>query len=316
MGNTAFQYTSAKEANQLADRIIGWNGLCLGILGALARLREVLIKEPLFRKDRSKTQSQKKNGKLISLNSASRATSMALRGTSVVAYTPASAYSSLLRTTITVTPVFGAALSLGIMACDAQNVYATIRKLQKPSDMALALVQIQKSFSTCIPTSVEADVLLILQVIRELEWLERQAAMLTKSSSMSVASGDSMSPNTSIHRNPPMYLETNNVPRSCMDITSPLMTPSTSASDLLAVDHGSSLLESADLASSSSSIQSMTNSTPVVARDGSFSEERKETSADLDDVKIRLIIEEAPSPTKQMVLDLDESRYREIESID
>ena len=35
------------EANQLADRIVGWHGLCLGILEALEQLRNTLLQQVL-----------------------------------------------------------------------------------------------------------------------------------------------------------------------------------------------------------------------------------------------------------------------------
>jgi hypothetical protein len=36
---------SQKESNQLADRILGWHGLCLGILDALEQLRQTLLQQ-------------------------------------------------------------------------------------------------------------------------------------------------------------------------------------------------------------------------------------------------------------------------------
>jgi hypothetical protein len=36
-----------KEAHQVADRILGWHGLCLGILEALEQVRQVLLQELL-----------------------------------------------------------------------------------------------------------------------------------------------------------------------------------------------------------------------------------------------------------------------------
>eukprot|EP00534_Pseudo-nitzschia_fraudulenta_P007829 CAMPEP_0201147704 /NCGR_PEP_ID=MMETSP0851-20130426/9237_1 /ASSEMBLY_ACC=CAM_ASM_000631 /TAXON_ID=183588 /ORGANISM="Pseudo-nitzschia fraudulenta, Strain WWA7" /LENGTH=585 /DNA_ID=CAMNT_0047423631 /DNA_START=5 /DNA_END=1762 /DNA_ORIENTATION=- len=46
-GYNALLNMSLKEANQLADRIIGWHGLCLGILDALDQLRQTLLQQVL-----------------------------------------------------------------------------------------------------------------------------------------------------------------------------------------------------------------------------------------------------------------------------
>ena len=46
-GYNALLNMSLKDANQLADRILGWHGLCLGILDALEQLRQTLVQEIL-----------------------------------------------------------------------------------------------------------------------------------------------------------------------------------------------------------------------------------------------------------------------------
>ena len=46
-GYNALFNMSLKEANQLADRILGWHGLCLGILDALEQLRQTLLQQVL-----------------------------------------------------------------------------------------------------------------------------------------------------------------------------------------------------------------------------------------------------------------------------
>jgi hypothetical protein len=290
VGNSAITQSSAKEASQVADRIIGWHRLCLGILAALARLREVLIKEPLLRKDYLKMVCKAgKPGWNKSVNGASRATSLGLRATSVVASTPATTYSSLLQTSLAVTPVVGAALSLGIMACDAHNIQATIRNLQKPSDMALALMQIQKTFTVLIPTSVEDEALLLLQVVRELSWLQKSVNQLDETKLVSDSSGHSASPRTSLHDG--IYLD------SILDAT-------TSGMDALSLDglhsshandsgftSGLSIPESQKVPtagptrpvfSSNGDISSSSSESSFVTPNGSFDdEEKKDTIEDM-----------------------------------
>jgi len=46
-GYNALFNMSLKEANQLADRILGWHGLCLGILEALEQVRQTLLQQIL-----------------------------------------------------------------------------------------------------------------------------------------------------------------------------------------------------------------------------------------------------------------------------
>jgi len=46
-GYNALFNLSLKEANQLADRIVGWHGLCVGILDALEQLRQTLLQQVL-----------------------------------------------------------------------------------------------------------------------------------------------------------------------------------------------------------------------------------------------------------------------------
>jgi hypothetical protein len=176
-GNTAFTYTSAKEANQLAERIVGWNGLCLSILAAFEHLRKELIHQGGMIKAQKLKQMEPKKRSGSILNGISRGTSMGLRATSVVgaAGSYSSQYTALMQTSLQMTPFVGAALSLGIMACDAHSIHATIQSLRKQNDVALCLHNIQTTFPLLVPTSVESEALLLLEVIRDL-WLLQKVA--------------------------------------------------------------------------------------------------------------------------------------------
>ena len=63
-GYNALFNMSLKEANQLADRIVGWHGLCIGILDALEQLRQTLLQQVLAitNKERDDAVADKNNG--------------------------------------------------------------------------------------------------------------------------------------------------------------------------------------------------------------------------------------------------------------
>jgi hypothetical protein len=84
-----------------------------------------------------------------------------------------SSSSRFLQTSLQMTPFLGAALSLGVMACDVHSIHATIKSLKEPSDVVLALKRIEKTFPL-VPTSVETEALLLLDAIRELRLLQKQ----------------------------------------------------------------------------------------------------------------------------------------------
>jgi len=77
-GYNALFNMSLKEANQLADRVVGWYGLCVGILDALEQLRQTLLKQVLAitnkdsdddnfasRKNRDETETKETSAKRI-----------------------------------------------------------------------------------------------------------------------------------------------------------------------------------------------------------------------------------------------------------
>ena len=81
-------------------------------------------------------------------------------------------YSQMISTSIQTVPVVGAAFSVGCMAMDASNVASTLKKLQKPTAKAVALHEVEKSFSSQIPATIQYEVEALLGAINDLK--ERQ----------------------------------------------------------------------------------------------------------------------------------------------
>ena len=69
-GYNALFNMSLKEANQLADRIVGWHGLCIGILDALEQLRQTLLQQVLAitNKHRDDTEADKTTSDNVETN--------------------------------------------------------------------------------------------------------------------------------------------------------------------------------------------------------------------------------------------------------
>jgi hypothetical protein len=81
-------------------------------------------------------------------------------------------YSQIISASIQTVPVVGAAFSVGCMALDASNIATTLQKLQKPLAKAVALHDLEVSFSTHIPATIQFEVEALLRAINDLR--ERQ----------------------------------------------------------------------------------------------------------------------------------------------
>lgn len=77
-------------------------------------------------------------------------------------------YSQAISASIQTVPVVGAAFSVGCMAMDASNISSTLQKLQKPLAKALALQEIEVSFSTHIPATIQYEVEALMRAIVDL----------------------------------------------------------------------------------------------------------------------------------------------------
>lgn len=84
-------------------------------------------------------------------------------------------YSQLISTSMQSVPVVGAAFSVGCMAMDASNIVSTINKLSKPSDKAVALSQVEESFSVHVPSTISLEVAALLNAVQDLRLLQEDA---------------------------------------------------------------------------------------------------------------------------------------------
>eukprot|EP00536_Pseudo-nitzschia_multiseries_P009254 jgi/Psemu1/288335/fgenesh1_pg.253_\ len=190
-GYNALFNMSLIEANQLADRILGWHGLCLGILDALEQLRQTLLQQKRMRqreKDalllqqvlHSRNQSKKSTSEqsLEVINTLAmgtyHTTRNGLTGVGLTASMGAS-YSQMINASIQTVPVVGGAFSLGCMAMDASNIATILQKLQKPAAKAVALHQVEDSFPIHIPATIKYEVEALLGAINELKERQEEA---------------------------------------------------------------------------------------------------------------------------------------------
>mmetsp|Transcript_2884 Transcript_2884/g.5198 ORF Transcript_2884/g.5198 Transcript_2884/m.5198 type:complete len:127 (-) Transcript_2884:94-474(-) len=84
-------------------------------------------------------------------------------------------YSQVISASIQTVPVVGAAFSVGCMAMDASNIASTLQKLQKPSAKAVALYQVEDSFSVHIPSTISLEVEALLNAVQDLRDLQEEA---------------------------------------------------------------------------------------------------------------------------------------------
>ncbi len=77
-------------------------------------------------------------------------------------------YSQAISASIQTVPVVGAAFSVGCMAMDASNIATTLQKLQKPTAKAVALHDLEVSFSTNVPATIQLEVEALLRAITDL----------------------------------------------------------------------------------------------------------------------------------------------------
>jgi hypothetical protein len=175
-------FLSNKEANQLADRVVGWHGLCLGILNSLEQLRQDLLEEhqnananngsgnPNNAKNYRRLHS-KNNPNLDVWNAVAvggfGASRHAMTGVGVTSAMGAS-YSQAFTTGLQGIPVVGAAFSVGCMAMDAASMQSSLKQLQQPSAKALALKQIEESFPIHIPNTIHEEVGVLLEAVADL----------------------------------------------------------------------------------------------------------------------------------------------------
>ncbi len=173
------KFLSSKTAHQLADRCLGWHGLCLGILNALEALRQdLIVQEHDFVLDHQDDSTRDKSSKsapkqqsmeiwnALAVGSFST-TRSAMTGVSVTSAMGAS-YSQAINTSLQGIPVVGAAFSVGCMAMDANNMAASVKLLSTPAQKAVALQGVEQSFIRRVPTTIAPNVIVIMKAVDDL----------------------------------------------------------------------------------------------------------------------------------------------------
>ena len=183
------------HVHALADKIVGWHGLCLGILNALDELRNNLVQEHAatikllkqemadqkwkqFQQQRRNLRQQRQNSHQSNVWSdlamgSFHTTRHGLTGVGLTAQMGAS-YSQVISAGMQTVPVVGAAFSVGCMAMDASNIANSLNKLSKPADKAVALSQVEDSFSVHIPSTINPEVEALLSAVQDLRELQAE----------------------------------------------------------------------------------------------------------------------------------------------
>jgi hypothetical protein len=128
---SSYNLLSAKPAQQLADRCLGWHGLCLGILNSLEQLRQELLEQEHDFMDGSTSRLGTMNNNNIGKRKHSleiwnalavgsfATTRQAMTGIGVTSSLGAS-YSQAISSGLQTIPVVGAAFAVGCMAVDGR----------------------------------------------------------------------------------------------------------------------------------------------------------------------------------------------------
>jgi hypothetical protein len=189
-GHAIAKKMSSKDANKLADRCLGWYGLCLSILQALEALRGDLIwqRTELIvgddwdmstdstdllnallengRRNVSTSDQALLVWKTLSYGTY-QTTRQGLTGVAISAQMGAT-HAQLIASTIQAVPVVGAAFSVGCMAMDAGNIASNLGKMQKPHAKAVALSGVVIGFPKFIGPSIQSEVEALVAALTEL----------------------------------------------------------------------------------------------------------------------------------------------------
>lgn len=145
------KYFSSKVTQEIADRLIAWQGLCGGILQSLEQLRRDLLAE-CQHFTASATMSRfpfKKNKQDADIWSTLAVGSMgvtrsAFTGVGLTASMGAG-YAQAISSGLQTIPVLGAAFSVTYMAMDAGNIYSHLQQLSTPNSYIFRLKQLQNA---------------------------------------------------------------------------------------------------------------------------------------------------------------------------
>lgn len=175
------KFFSSKDTFQNADRMIGWHGLCCGILASLEQLRQDLLAEkmihnmPMSKLNLTNKQKAKNDGKSAEIWNTLAVGSMGLSrsaftGVGVTASMGAS-YAQVMQTSLQTVPVVGAAFSVTYMAMDAGNIYNHLQQLSTPNSYIVKLKQLelsQTNFQLPHINTIDSEVRLLEEAIKDL----------------------------------------------------------------------------------------------------------------------------------------------------
>jgi hypothetical protein len=174
------KFISNKTAHQLADRCLGWHGLCLGILNAMEVLRQdLIVQEYDFEVENGSPRSPRGVANTGGVNPHSEiwntlavgsfaTTRNAMTGLGVTSAMGAS-YSQAINTTMQGIPVVGAAFAVGCMAMDANNMASSFKMLNTPAKKEIALHGVSQSFIRHVLTTISPNVDMILEGVDDLQ---------------------------------------------------------------------------------------------------------------------------------------------------
>jgi len=174
IGSAAARYWSPKEAEKAARKIVGWHGTCVRILSILEGVRLKLLKEHrrlTTDQHRIAYDLRSKKSHIDTLQKGLFSTKVAVAGVQVGSYAGISGAQYLngtLSSSLQMTPVVGTAISAGTMALSAHSIKSTLRDMKKPNVMAAVLRQVERSFATNVPASIDRDVELLLDVVDDI----------------------------------------------------------------------------------------------------------------------------------------------------
>jgi hypothetical protein len=172
------KFYSSKVTHEISDRLIGWHGLCCGILQSLEQLRQDLLADRMVYTSFSalsnlaRNQKSKKGNELwntVAVGSMGM-TRSALTGVGVTSAMGAG-YAQVLNSSLQTVPVVGAAFSVTYMAMDAGNIYQQLQELSTPNSYIIKLNQLQNSQSHGgLPhiSTLESEVGMLCNSIRDL----------------------------------------------------------------------------------------------------------------------------------------------------
>eukprot|EP00980_Cylindrotheca_fusiformis_P022550 scaffold9435_cov137-Cylindrotheca_fusiformis.AAC.6 len=146
------RYFASKVTHEISDRLIGWHGLCCGILQTMEQLRKDLLAERMHYTSYATLSNFARNQKANKKNELWNTLAVGSMGMTRSAFTGVgvtsamgAGYAQVLNSSLQTVPVVGAAFSVTYMAMDAGNIYQHLQQLSTPNSYIVKLQQLQAS---------------------------------------------------------------------------------------------------------------------------------------------------------------------------